>query len=37
MNVADEFTVADALAYDRDDLKNLDHVARLIARIDDER
>jgi hypothetical protein len=36
MNVPDEFTVADALAYDQHQLKNAEYVAALIARVDDE-
>jgi len=35
MNVPDEFTVADALAYNPHQMKNPEYVAALIARVDD--
>lgn len=35
MDITDEFTVADALAYEPHQLKNAEYVARLIARYDD--
>lgn len=37
MELADEFTVADALAYEPHQLKNAEYVAQLIAQVDDER